>query len=857
MKFKISQEVLEKFPNLIVYIPLIYGFDNTKGREESIKLMRECENSLRKDFHSVEEIIKDPRIASYFDVFKKFGANPLKTKPTHFALAKRVLEGKELPDINPLVNIYNALSIKYLTPFGGEDLNTLYGDFVLDFSDGNEHWKGINEEFGKNPPKGSLIWKDDFDVSTVALNWRQCERTKLSETSVSGYFIMDGFADINESNIQTASKEFVDIVTKIAGGEGQILVLSKDSPFISIDFESKTIDGITLPTVDLVKKDRNKSVNKKESRGYVYEIGTPELLIQTLLTEALTIEKEKVIVSQTSNPKFGDYTSPIAMSLASILKDSPINIAKKIASEITLPNEFEKVEAVMPGYINFYLSKNYLKESLLNIDESFGNFKEGVGKKIMVEYGQPNTHKSITVGHVKSAITGLSVARLFETMGYEVIHANYFGDIGPYVAKTLYALLLTSQNINNTDHLNDEIVDNCLKYLNNVEEKEGLMGLQDKIGELYVLGSKFDKEDKQASEVIRNINSLLFNPTNEYLTRLYKETKDLCIKTQDEFFGILGVKYDRQYTESEVFELGKKIVEDNIGNIFIKDQGAVIFPGEKYKMSRFVFLTSDGNPTYSGKDLGLVNLKYQEYPDLDDSIILTSIEQNEYFKVLMKVISLLYPEREGKYRHIGFGWLLLNNKRTSSRGGSITFSEMYRQALESAKNKISEMKQYSEDEVEKISKSVALAGIKFNILSHEFYKDINYDPASFTSLNGFSAPYIMYSYTRAKSVLEKALEMKEFDIEKSLNEIVEIDLIRKLMEFPNKISISAKGLSTHLLCEYLYELANVFNNFYTTQSILNEENENIKNARLKLVEKTALVIKKGLYILGIEVIDRM
>lgn len=856
MKFIIEKEVIEKYPDLIIYIPIIKGFDNTKGREESVKLLRECEAILRGRFRSVEELLEDRYISPYFDMFRSFGANPKKIKPTHFALAKRVLEGMELPDINPIVNIYNALSIKYLTPYGGEDLETVYGDFRLKFSEGNEHWKGIGKELGINPPKGSLIWVDDFDVSTVALNWRQCERTKLRETSNSGYFIMDGFESVNDENIRTGASELVGIVMKLCGGKSEVIKLTSTNPSVEVDFDTKSIEGIETPKVVSLNGNKAKVIVEKKKVEYAYEVGTVEDLIQTLLAKQTDKLKKQILVSRIVDKKFGDFTSPIAMQMAKEQGKNPLEIAIEIVEKLSKDSTFSKVDAVKPGYINFFLASDHLKNSLLVIDEKFGTFDEGAGQQIMVEYGQPNTHKSITVGHVKSAITGLSVARLFEALGYDVIHANYFGDLGPYVAKTLY-VLMQKNGITNNKELTDLGVDKCMKYLTEIQERLGFKGVKDEIGLLYRTGNKMSESNKEDEVAIKAVNSLLFNKTDENLNRLYKESRDVCIEYQTDFFKILGVKYDRQYPESEVFEIGKQVVKENIGNLFIEDKGAIIFPGEKYNMGRWVFLTSEGNPTYHGKDLGLVNLKFKEYPNLKFCLIMTSVEQNEYFKALMKVVSILYPHLDGKYLHEGFGWLLFNNKKTSSRGGSFTFDDMYEQAVESAKAKIAVLKEYTDTEKEKIAHTIAMSGIKFNILSHEFHKDINYDPKNFTSLSGYSAPYIIYSFTRAMSVLEKGGGAKEFKLEKAYNEKEETDLIRKLLEYPKVVKTSAKDRKTHILCEYLYELANTFNSFYTTQSILNTEDEDIKNSRLLLAKKTAMIIKKGLYLLGIDTIDKM
>ncbi len=596
--------------------------------------------------------------------------------------------------------------------------------------------------------------------------------------------------------------------------------------------------------------------DNKEQKGFEYIIGTPQFLIQEMVAGALGIEKGIVVVSQTSGLKFGDYTSPIAMRMAGQLKKSPLDIAKEVAEKLNKEEIFSKVEAVAPGFVNFFLSEKYLKEVLKGIDDSYGKFDLMSGKQVMVEYGQANTHKSVTVGHVKSAITGMSVARLYENLGYEVIHANYFGDLGPYVAKSIYALVNKVGKVEKVEDITPEIISKSKELVENVRKEGGYKGLKQYFGNLYVEASKVYESDDEVTGIIKEINTLLFNKENELVNDIYIYTREVCYEYLNDFFASLGVKYDRQYPESEVSERGKEVVTRNIGKVFKQDQGAVIFDGKDYKLSNWVFLTSQGNPTYSGKELGLIDLKFEEYPDLEFALVLTSVEQNEYFKGVIKAYELINPDMVGRYRHIGFGWLLLNNKKTSSRGGTIGYDEMMEEAIDIAKSKISAIKEYSEEEVGSISKVVAKAGFKFNILSHEFHKDINYDPSTFLSLSGFSAPYIIYSYTRAMSILSKIGEMKAVDLENLLNGKEELELIRKLNEYPEVVKNSGMNLTPHILCEYLFQLANTFNSFYTTNRVL-DESDDIKYSRALLMSKFVIVIKRGLYLLGIDVIEKM
>lgn len=226
MKFFIDQPVFDILPSLVIAIPVVRGFDNTKGKKEALALLRGAEANLRQT-QSLDTFWKDLRVTAYVDAFRKFGTDPEIRRPAHIALAKRVLESGQLPDINPIVNIYNAISIKYLTPFGGENLDVLQGDFRLYIASGGEQWFPIGGDKVKPALAGELVWGDDIDLSTRALNWRQCDRTKMTETTTNGFFVMDGFDGINRDTMEKASAEFIAVATKLCGGESTIYWLNK------------------------------------------------------------------------------------------------------------------------------------------------------------------------------------------------------------------------------------------------------------------------------------------------------------------------------------------------------------------------------------------------------------------------------------------------------------------------------------------------------------------------------------------------------------------------------------------------------------------------------------------------------
>lgn len=550
--------------------------------------------------------------------------------------------------------------------------------------------------------------------------------------------------------------------------------------------------------------------------------------------------KTEVIFEVPANKSFGDLTTNIALKIAKEVGKAPQEIASELSKHFESISEIDKVEVVSPGFINFYLNaQSYFEvvEKILKENRSFGAQKVGEGREIMVEFGQPNTHKAFHVGHIKSAISGLSIVNLLENLGYKVIKANYFGDVGMHVAKTTWGFLKKG-------------------------EPEGfeLLDVHKKmkfIDECYVYASNLFKTDKTSEEEIRVINKEIYSGKETENVKTYKILREYSLLHQKEIWKLLGVDYDIEYPESTVFKDAIKIVNENKNKIFEQSEGAWVFKGEKYNLLTWVFETREGVPTYSAKDLALAQKKFTDYPNLLKSIVTTSVEQKEYFKAIIKVLELINPKLTGKYFHIPFGWMLRTDKKkfSSRMGDTVKGVDILDEVQSVTLAKISENKSYSEEEKKTIAHKVGIAGLKFLILSHEFYKDFSYDPDSFLSLEGFSGPYIMYSYARACSITSK--ETFSSTLPSVFAEEDEINLLKFLSQYEETVKIAGENLTPHTICNYVYNLSQLFNRFYTNCPVLTATDASIKNSRLKLTQASSIVIKNALKLLGIEAIDRM
>ena len=866
MKFKIEEVVFEKFPTLTVAVVIINDFDNSKNREESVKILRNEEINLRKKF-SVENLLKNKYITAYLEAFNKFGVDPEKFLPAHLALSKRVIEGFDLPDINSAVNIYNALCIKYLTPFGGEDLETLYGDFVLKFAKGGEQWVPIGGKKSKNAVKDELIWRDDFDLSTRSLNWRQCDRTKLTDKSKNLFSIMDGFSDLNKENIKTAADEFIKIIEKNLGGKGSIYWIDKNQPSVEIPFKSKDIKSFKKTVVE------PKKIKEKVYFGLAKEIDL--FLKETLKNIGIKDLNVDYIVEHPANSDFGDYSTNVALTLTKQLKKNPMLIAEEIKNNFPKTELIKKIEIIKPGFINFWIADVQLISRLYKTAQNdFGFILSYKNRKVMVEYTDPNPFKEFHIGHLYSNTVGESIARIYGAIGADVKRADYFGDVGMHVAKSVWGLIekMKKERVSIID-LEKKLLPERIKYL----------------GQAYALGVKNYENDKKIAEEIKDVNYLVYLCGQEYLKdnfnwtpqvnyqrylrpefmsqykivkEVYYSGKKWSLDYFEDIYKRLGTKFDYYYPESIVGEFGLKIVKENLkkGHFELSD-GAVVFPGEKYGLHTRGFINSLGLPTYEAKELGLAFKKYEDFK-YEKSIIVVGNEIKEYFKVLHKALLITSPELGKITTNICTGMVKLPEGKMSSRTGNvITIAWMFDEIKNKLKEIMKNNDKVSKEELSEVVEIISVAAIKYSLLKNGIGQDIIFDLKESLTLEGNSGPYLLYAYTRCQSVLKKSSFNNEAPLRPSGFEgqamnSDELNVLRLINQFPEVVQQAAVQLAPNLIANYLYDLAQKYNYFYQKNKILESE-EKTKQFRLMLTTATGKVIKEGLYLLGIKTVDKM
>lgn len=567
--------------------------------------------------------------------------------------------------------------------------------------------------------------------------------------------------------------------------------------------------------------------------------------IKKLIKDALKnldIEVSNVVLEHPEDFKNGDYSTNVALAIAKSIKKNPKELAEKIVAEISrlnLDKNIEKVEIAGAGFINFHLSRKFFAKSveeILNKAKDFGKNNLLSGKKVMVEYTDPNPFKPFHIGHLMSNAIGESISRLVEFSGAETVRANYQGDVGLHVAKAIYGLLENEK----------------------LQSKTGTHNLQaGNIGKAYARGAELYEIDEKIKKEIDEINKKIYARSDPKINEIYEWGFKVTMEAFEDLYKILGTKFDFYFLESEIADVGREIVNNNLGKIFEESEGAIVFKAEKHdsKLHTRVFMTSQGLPTYEAKDLGLIVEKFKTNPEMDLSIMVTANEQMDYMRVVTKAISLIYPDFGNRMKHITHGMMrLASGKMGSRKGNVITGEALLNDTRDAILEKMTD-RDFTNDEREKIASDVGVSAIKYSILKQGIGGDIIYDFEKSISVEGDSGPYLQYSYARANSVLEKA--QKEDVLPDPHAFPSEIFAVEKLLyKFPEIVQRSVTEYEPHYIANYLIEVARAYNSFYGNTIIVDQKDKN-SSYKVALTYSFSFVMKNGLYLLGIEAPKKM
>ncbi len=572
-----------------------------------------------------------------------------------------------------------------------------------------------------------------------------------------------------------------------------------------------------------------------------------------------------------------DYASNVAMKLAKVAHKAPMMIAEEIKTELGRVSEGYTIEVAAPGFLNFALDEESFAKQVAEYAEAVDiSSDEYSGKTVVTEFSDPNPFKVLHVGHFYTSVVGDAISRLLELAGAKVVRANFGGDVGLHVGKTIWALL-------QSNYSSDDIT-------------------IEKIGQCYVAGTKAYEEDETAKDEITHLNKVVYALADlgeeRSLERLEIEmvAEDFGISTAEvmriaelywrgrklsyqyfaDFYARIGLKFDKYYPESTVAGRGLTEVKAHIGTTYEESDGAVVYRGEKVGLHTRVFINREGVPTYEAKDVGLIFTKWDDW-HFDESVVITGNEQSDYMKVVLASVQEYAPELVEHTQHLTHGMVKLpGNVKMSSRKGNFlkavdvidmiehelaeTSSEETRSRYSSLQGRAANLSRESglsseEPQPTSVDTKIILAAIKYAFLRYRMGGDIVFDPRESVSVSGNSGVYLLYSAVRAKNILQK---LKNEEVNKKIVQEDELQYERKLnkkiVQYAEVIRGAVQEKAPYKLCNYLYELAQEFSRFYEYVPVAGSVRV---SERKVMVQAYLNVMVHGLGLLGIEVPEEM
>ena len=571
--------------------------------------------------------------------------------------------------------------------------------------------------------------------------------------------------------------------------------------------------------------------------------------IKTQISEVgYEIKDFSLVVS--SRPELGDYQINDAMKLAKEYHDSPINIAGKIVEKLKENNKLTNINIAGPGFINLSLSDEFIKNSLNEINEDLKNNVDMVNKKrIFMDYGGANIAKTLHVGHLRSANIGEAVKRLAKYLGHEVISDVHFGDIGRQSGMVISEI---KRRYPDLDYFNENFTGNYDDIELNITEEE--------LGEIYPTASIAAKADEERMKEVVQITKELEEGNKSYVS-LWNKIKEISIKDIKNVYKDINTTFDLYEGETECYEFIPELVErfEKENYLRVSEDAKVIDVLEdkdSSPMPPLVFIKSNGATLYATREIATLYSRVKRfYPD--EFWYFTDIRQSLYFEQVFRAArKTKIVDENTKLNHYGFGTMNgKDGKPFKTRdGGVMSLKELIKIITEETAKRLNK-DIVEEDKREETAKMIGIAALKYADLIPYRETDYIFDPEKFTSLEGKTGPYLLYSTIRMKSLLNKAEEKKYSFIEFNNKEDRKVAL--EILKLPKALNKSLEEKSLNELTDYIYKLTSSYNTFYNENKVLIEENENLRDTWIAL---TSLVYKTNmdiLNILGINIPEKM
>ena len=589
-------------------------------------------------------------------------------------------------------------------------------------------------------------------------------------------------------------------------------------------------------------------------------------LITDEVTKAFTecgYDAKYAKVTLSNRPDLCEYQCNGAMAAAKEYKKAPFMIADEVVEKLAANPMFAMAESVKPGFLNLKIDEAYLADYVAKMQEDEGRFgceKTEAPKTIMIDYGGPNVAKPLHVGHLRSAIIGESVKRIGKFMGHNVIGDVHLGDWGLQMG-----LIITELKLRRPE----------LVYFDDAytrEYPEEAPFTISELEEIYPTASKKSKEDEAYKEAAMQATFELQHGKRGYQA-LLKHILNVSVTDLKRNYANLNVSFELWKGESDaqpyIPDMVQKMKDD--GFAYISDGALVVDVKEETDTKEIppcMILKSDGASLYNTTDLATMVWRMKDY-NPDELIYVVDKRQELYFTQVFRCArktGIVKPETELKF--LGFGTMNGKDGRPfkTRDGGVMRLEHLISGINEEMLAKIQENQKTKEnlgistEEAENTAKMVALAAIKYGDLSNQASKDYIFDIDRFTSFEGNTGPYILYTIVRIKSILNKYHGLGKDDsgaVIGAAHSKSEKDLMLELSKFNAVMESAFEETAPHKICSYIYDLANAFNSFYHGTKIMSEENETVQKSYIRLLELTKSVLETCIDVLGFSAPERM
>ncbi|WP_185851139.1 arginine--tRNA ligase [Blattabacterium cuenoti] len=544
----------------------------------------------------------------------------------------------------------------------------------------------------------------------------------------------------------------------------------------------------------------------------------------------------------------GDLTL-VLFPLSNILKRSPKCIGIDIGSFVK--NKLEELISfsIIGGFLNFIYQDGYylfLLRKMLN--KNFYDLKLSDQKKVMIEYSSPNANKPLHLGHVRNSLIGYSISSIFKIVGYKIIKIQIMNDRGIHICKSMVAWNKLGKG-----------------------EKPDSVGMKGDhfVGMYYHLFDKiYNEESKKYQEndipILKEAREMLkkWEDGDTKIRKIWKEMNEWVYKGFQDTYDKLGITFDKIEYESNIYEIGKSIIRYGLqkGFFFQKKDGSIWINLIKDGFDQKLLLRSDGTSVYITQDIGTAVMRFKKYR-IDKLIYIVGKEQDYHFKVLFKILKRLGYIWVKKLIHLSYGMVYLPSGKMGSRKGNIIDADSFMLEMFSLVKKNFLKKSFlSIKEKEKNAEIIGLGAIKYYFLQVNPKKNILFDPLKSIDFKGKTGTYIQYSYSRIRSIERKFIILCSLSNQNWLNDKLDINeknIIKILKKYPFVLKKSAYELNPSLVANYIYEVAKTFNHLYQNKKIIDPLNIIHSNICMNIIHVTGNVLKSGMNLLGIQMLERM